>query len=76
MQIHVETYSGYKADERPVRFVKDGKSLAVTEILRQWREPTEACYRVRASDGGTFTLRRHLHAKGGEFWEITADRNG
>ena len=57
MTAHVESYSGYKADERPIRFDWSGRLLTVTRILRQWREPREACFHVLADDGLEYILR-------------------
>ena len=36
--IRVHTYSGYKADERPLRFEYKGKKHMIREIVNQTRE--------------------------------------
>ncbi|MCF6155341.1 MAG: hypothetical protein E3K36_08830 [Candidatus Brocadia sp.] len=36
--IQVCTYSGYKADERPLRFIFEGKTHKIKEILSQTYE--------------------------------------
>ena len=36
--IQVSTYSGYKADERPLKFIFHGKTHTINEILRQTYE--------------------------------------
>jgi len=36
MQVEVDCYSGYKADEQPVRFRLDGREYLVAELLDQW----------------------------------------
>ena len=68
----VETYSGYKADERPVRFDWNGKTLEIERVLSRWLEPDEVCFRVLANDGNDYVLRRQVgvsHANDG--WAIT-----
>ena len=37
-EIQVSTYSGYKADERPLRFVFKGKTHKIKEIISQTYE--------------------------------------
>jgi hypothetical protein len=36
--IRVESYSGYKADERPVSFYWNGKKYEIKEIVDRWYE--------------------------------------
>ncbi len=48
--VRVECYSGYKRDERPVRFWLDGREYHVDEVLAEWREPEAAYFRVRSGD--------------------------
>lgn len=58
MRIAVECYSGFKADERPVRFRAGERVYAVEWVLAQWYQPREVCFKVRADDGGTYVLRK------------------
>jgi len=37
-KIHVECFSGYKANERPVAFTLQGRRWEVAEILDRWYE--------------------------------------
>jgi hypothetical protein len=64
----VEFYSGYKGDERPLRFQVNGRTLQVSEILAQWHSPEGPCFRVRADDGEEYLLRR----AGPEEWDVEA----
>ncbi len=57
-QIEVESYAGYKADERPLRFRAGEHWLRVVEILEQWYTPGSSWFRLRASDGAVYVLRR------------------
>ncbi len=70
MTITVETYSGYKGSERPTRFRLNGEDYLVTELLAQWCEPGEECFRLRASDGRIYVLR---HRTDGTAEEWTVD---
>ena len=55
--IHVECYAGYKADERPISFVLDGKKLMVEKVIDQWRTPEFEYFKVLADDGKGCLLR-------------------
>ncbi len=63
----VECYSGYRADERPLRF-HDGEQVhEVAEILARWRDPDAEMFRVRA-DGLTWVLRHECAGDEWSFW--------
>ncbi len=55
--IEIDCYAGYKADEKPVSFVLDGKKLMVEKIIDQWRSPEFAYFKVLADDGKGYLLR-------------------
>jgi hypothetical protein len=48
VKLRVECYSGGRADERPLRF----------QIADQWYGPEDLFFKVRASDGNLYILRR------------------
>ncbi len=59
--IQVYTYSGYKADERPIRFVHEGKDHMIREIINQTREQIvgnglQNKFTVRTKEWKVFTL--------------------
>ncbi len=58
MTVQVECYSGYKSDERPLRFRLGERWLAAKEIVDRWYDPDATYFRVRAGDGGLYVLRR------------------
>ncbi|MGH9454380.1 MAG: hypothetical protein ACRD2O_10485, partial [Terriglobia bacterium] len=61
--VRVECYSGYKADERPLRFAREegaGEWVAVVRILRQWYEPDAHCFVIDAEDGKGCSLRHNV----------------
>ena len=54
MNLRVECYSGFKADERPVRFQLNGNVYFVEELLDQWYGPDGIYFKVRADDGNLY----------------------
>ncbi len=60
--VAVQCYAGYKGEQEPQRFLLGGRWLEVEEILKEWREPTAAFFRVRACDGRIYVLRRGVEA--------------
>ncbi len=59
MRVLVETYSGYKADERPVRFRLGDQFHDVTEVVDRWYGPDSTYFKVRADDGYLYILKSH-----------------
>lgn len=57
-QIRVHTYSGYRADERPLHFIFEERKHLVKRVLDQWREPEDDFFRVETEDGGICILKR------------------
>ena len=56
--LRVQTYSGYKADERPVRITLGERTLDVTRILDRWYAPGSSYFKIVASDENTYILQR------------------
>ncbi len=57
MTVQVEGYSGYKANERPLRFCLAERWYNVVEVADRWYG-TDYCYfRIRADDGNLYVLR-------------------
>jgi hypothetical protein len=52
----VETYSGYRADERPLRFLFDDIMLSIKRIADRVRGPEYESFQVIASDGNRYRL--------------------
>ena len=71
MKVEVESYSGYKADERPLRFRLGERWLAVEEVVDRWYDPDAIFFRVRAEDGSIYILR---HARESDLWTLEAFR--
>jgi len=75
MQLKVECYSGYRADERPLRFAFVREACApmyeVQEVLDQWYGVGYRCFKVRANDGNTYILR---HQEDLDCWGLDSFR--
>ena len=56
MKIHVECHSGYKVNERPIKFWIDERVLFVESIEDQWYGPNALYFRLRADDGNTYVI--------------------
>ena len=61
----VESYSGRKADERPVRFRLGEGQFEVEAVLDQWYDPESVFYKVRADDGNLYILRQQTSTPDG-----------
>ena len=71
MLIEVESYSGYRGDERPLRFVMSGRVYEVVEIEDRWYSPQSTSFRVVASDANRYVL---CHDEGLDLWSLEAFR--
>jgi hypothetical protein len=49
--VEVESYAGYKADERPMRLKLPSETLEIAEVEDRWYAPGETVFRVRVIDG-------------------------
>ena len=59
--IQVSTYSGYKADERPCKFIFKGKTHTIKEIINQTYEEipgkwSRRVYDIKTDEGLAFKL--------------------
>jgi len=73
MRIRVESYSGYKADQRPLRFHLGDRCLEVREVSDQWYNPAADYFRVQAQDGQTYVLKRDWSGSE-DVWTLEAYR--
>jgi hypothetical protein len=71
-KVEVQTYSGYKADERPVRLKLGEQTLEILEVEDRWYSPGETYFRVRVHGGDRYVL-RHIEAQ--DIWTIEAYRS-
>jgi hypothetical protein len=73
MIVRVECYSGYKAEERPIRFRLDGQDHKVEEVVDQWQSPDATYFKVRSDDGNTYLL-RHSQSPQEDTWTLESFR--
>jgi hypothetical protein len=69
--VRVESYSGFKADERPLRLHLAERTLEVVAVEDQWYSPGETYFRVLTSDGDRYVLR---HTEAQDVWSLSAYR--
>ena len=72
-RITVQTYSGFKADERPASFSLGERSLQVKEIVDRWYDIDHNYFKVLADDGKTYLLRHDMNA---DAWELVEPDTG
>jgi hypothetical protein len=72
-RVEVICYSGYKADERPLRFSIGERRYELREVLDRWYGPEDTWFRVQADDGYSYILRHRRHANE-DFWTLEAFR--
>jgi hypothetical protein len=68
MKIRVLCYEGYAPGETPRAFYLGDRRLEVSEILDRWRGEDHDYFKLVASDGNRYILRRD---RAREEWEIT-----
>ena len=67
IEIHVECYAGYRADQRPQRFSFGKRVIEVNEIIDQWYGPDYRYFKLKGDDGGVYILR---HEETASRWEL------
>ncbi len=70
-EMRIECYAGYRADERPLRFIIRGRQFIVNELDGRWYSPEASYFRVRADDGNYYVLR---HDEAQDFWTLDGFR--
>lgn len=73
MQVIVESYSGHKANERPVKFWISEKPVFVESVEDQWRSTDAIYFRVRADDGNAYVLK---YTESTDVWTLENQRIG
>jgi len=70
-RVRVETYSGFKADERPLRLHLGDRALEVVSVEDRWYSPGETYFRVLTANGDRYVLR---HTEAQDVWTLAAYR--
>jgi hypothetical protein len=71
--VQVECYSGYQADERPIRLKLGEETLEIAEVEDRWYSPGETYFRVRVANGDRYVL-KHMEAQ--DVWILEGFRSG
>jgi hypothetical protein len=59
--IRVSSYSGYKVNERPMKFTFRGRELTVLELLDRWYGIDHSYFKVLADDSKIYLIRYNQH---------------
>lgn len=57
IEVEVECYAGWRADEAPRRFRVFGRAVEITAELDRWLSPEARYFKVRGDDGAVYILR-------------------
>ena len=57
LPIYVDAYSGYKANERPLRFQLDEDLFEIETVVDRWHDPKGEYFKVRTPEGKIYLLR-------------------
>lgn len=68
IEIKVECYAGYHADQRPQQFTLGRRVIEVKEVIDQWYGPDYRYFKLRGDDGGIYILRQD--EKMSRHWEL------
>lgn len=71
--IKVDSYSGYKADERPLSITIGENTIKVTDLLDRWYGEDHEYFKLKAEDGCTYIIRRDLKL---DEWELIMMEKG
>ena len=63
LEIHVECYSGYMAEETPRRLLLGRRRVEVVEVLDRWLAPDHRYFKFEGDDGGIYILRHDVAAQ-------------
>jgi len=64
----VETYSGHRVHERPLRFQFEGSWKTVVKIFSRRREPTALGFTLLADDGRHYAL---YYIQADDVWKVS-----
>ena len=56
VDVLVECYAGYRAEETPRRLLVGGRSVEIVEVWERWRTPEARGFRLRGDDGALYVL--------------------
>lgn len=71
-KVEVQSYAGYRADERPTQLKLGSQTLRILEVEDRWYSPGETYFRVRVEGGDRYLL-RHIEAQ--DVWILEGYRS-
>ena len=73
LSIYVDSYSGHKANERPLRFTLDEETYEIATVEVRWYEADAEYFRVYTRDGKRYVLR---HDQRQDEWTLQSGFDG
>ena len=73
IQIYVDEYSGYKANERPRQFCVDEERIEIANLEKRWRTPNGEYFQVRSDKGKRYVIR---YSEIADQWTLQSDFDG
>jgi hypothetical protein len=73
LPIHVDEYSGHRADQRPRSFTLDEQIFNIEAVLDQWYEPSGTYFKVQTTEGKVYLLR---YDGEGDEWTLQSGFDG
>jgi hypothetical protein len=73
LPVHVDAYSGHKANERPLSFYLDEETYDIASIEDRWLDPDAEYFKVRTTDAKVFLLR---YAEREDAWTLQSGFDG
>ena len=67
----VECYSGYKADETPIKFRLKTDEIIIDDILKRWISPDHRYFEVLDKKGKKYVIRQNITSF---LWELVDTR--
>jgi hypothetical protein len=71
--LKVIAYSGYKANERPLRLILGDKKLEIVRIIDRWIGEDHDYFKCLADDGQVYLLKWHRIQ---DEWHLVASHDG
>jgi len=66
--LKVNTYSGYRADERPISLVSGNKTIYFRELIDKWYGEDYVYFKLLGEDGYYYILKHYFEQ---DIWEVT-----
>jgi hypothetical protein len=73
MRVEVQSYSGFKANERPLQFCLNGRSYQVVQLCDQWLGPESSYFKVLADDRNFYIFE---YKPASDAWNLASFRSG